>query len=309
MASVPITIVSGFLGAAKTTLVERLLADGRERLAVLVNDFAAINVDAALIESAAPDRIALTNGCVCCTLRADLLAAALDLASATPRPDRIVIETSGVAEPYGVMEAFLLPETRDRVFVESSVCLVDAEHFLQLDYASGELAIDQAAVSDFVLLNKCDLVPADEIERVERVLYGALPAMRIRRTTRAQVEWEILFGIRERGPRKAGRRGHADFASFAWRSEEPIDIDAFRRMVEALPRGVLRAKGILAFKDHADERAVFQLIGKRSGLAFEKTTAGTVSSLVLIGTATDFDATRVRDVVASLGGMEVEDSA
>src|SRR5262249_15452168 len=110
MTPIPVTIVSGFLGAGKTTLVQRLLADARERLAVLVNDFAALDVDAALIESAAPDRIALTNGCICCTLRTDLAAAVLELASASPTPERIVVEASGVAEPYGVMEAFLLPE-------------------------------------------------------------------------------------------------------------------------------------------------------------------------------------------------------
>lgn len=195
MTAVPITLVAGFLGAGKTTLVNRLLADAPQRLAVLVNDFAAINVDASLIESSAPGRIALTNGCVCCTLRDDLLAAALELATAEPPPERIVIETSGVAEPYGVMEAFLTDAAEGRVAIDSSVCVVDAEQFPQLDYASGELAIDQAAVCDIVLLNKCDLVSEADADCVEATLRGAQPVMRIHRTTQARLPWPVLLGV------------------------------------------------------------------------------------------------------------------
>jgi G3E family GTPase len=130
--AIPITIVSGFLGAGKTTLVNQLLASASERLAVMVNDFAALNIDAELIRTSEPDRIALTNGCVCCTLRDDLVAAALQLAALDPPPDRIVLETSGVADPYGVMEAFYDPALADRLSVDCTVCVVDAEQFLEL---------------------------------------------------------------------------------------------------------------------------------------------------------------------------------
>ena len=333
--SIPVTIVAGFLGAGKTTLVKRLLADAPERIAVLVNDFAAINIDAALIESSAPGRIALTNGCVCCTLRDDLLAGALELASIEPKPERIVVETSGVAEPYGVMEAFFSPLAAGRVHVESTVCVVDAEQFPALDYASGERAIDQAAVSDIVLLNKCDLVDDDALRSVEQTLYGAQPSMRIVRTMQAQLPWAVLLGISDRD-RESGRSAanvapHAhgaqpspeicpeivdarsatsaagaapmkgQFASLSWRSSRPLDLDAFQRFVAALPRSVLRAKGIVRFAEHPRERAIFQLVGKRSSLTFEaEPGAMEESRLVCIGAATSFDPDSLARLFAAL---------
>ncbi len=305
MPAIPITIVSGFLGAGKTTLLERLLTGASQRLAVLVNDFAALNIDAALIESAAPERIALTNGCVCCTLRADLAAAALELAGASPPPQRIVVETSGVAEPYGVMEALLLPEVVERVFVESCVCVVDALQFPELDYASGELAIDQAAVADFVLLNKCDLVSDAHIARVEATLRGALPAMRIHRTSYAAIDPEVVFGVSEHHAPKSAAHHHADYASFAWSCDEPLELDAFERLVDDLPHAVLRGKGILQFAEHRDERGVFHRVGKRSTLTFEAGANSSSSRLVLIGPRAEFDVEHVRRLVCSLGGAEV----
>ena len=304
MSRTPVTIVAGFLGAGKTTLIRRMLAAPEERLAVLVNDFAAINVDAALIESSAPDRIALTNGCVCCTLRTDLLAATLELTEAIPPPERIVVETSGVAEPYGVMEAFLMPEALERVFVDSAICVVDALEFPRLDYASGELAIDQAATCDIVLLNKCDLVGEEDIRSVERVLHGALPAMRIHRTVGAAVPTLVLFGNQHRSLANGTHR-HPDYASFAWCADRPIELPAFRAIVETLPHGVLRAKGVLRFVERPDERAVFQLVGKRSSLEFEAVEPGQ-SSLVMIGPKATFDLPTVRGLVMSLGGYEVD---
>ena len=95
----PVTIISGFLGAGKTTLLNRILASAPERLGVLVNDFAAINIDSELIASADSDRIALTNGCVCCTIRDDLVAATLGLLTSDAPPERVLIETSGVSNP------------------------------------------------------------------------------------------------------------------------------------------------------------------------------------------------------------------
>jgi G3E family GTPase len=323
MTAVPITLVAGFLGAGKTTLVNRLLADAPQRLAVLVNDFAAINVDAALIESVAPDRIALTNGCVCCTLRDDLLAAALELASATPRPEWIVVETSGIAEPYGIMEVFLTDAAEGRVVIDSSVCVVDAEHFPQLEYASGELAIDQAAVCDFVLLNKCDLVTDAQTAAVEATLLGAQPAMRIHRTTRARLPWPALLGIdadffEVERPRSGTRvvrgdsglahehsnHGHPHdlgFRSTARRFAQPLSLTAFRRFVAALPRTVLRAKGIVRVADEPGAHGVFQLVGKRSSLTFEPDPrAAHHSEIVVIGSAPAFDATSIDELFDAL---------
>jgi len=304
--TVPITLVAGFLGAGKTTLVNRLLADAPQRLAVLVNDFAAINVDAALIESSAPGRIALTNGCVCCTLRDDLVAAALELAAADPRPERIVLETSGVADPYGVMEAFLTDAARGRIAIDGAVCVVDAEQFPLLDYASGELAIDQAAVCDIVLLNKCDLVDAAAAASVEATLLGAQPAMRILRTSGARLPWPVLLGGADSASRDRRRETHdhehrVGYAAAARRLEEPIDLDAFRGFVAGLPRSALRAKGVVRFADEPNARAIFQLVGKRSSLTFEPDASGARhSDVVVIGPTPQFEPAVVNELFDAL---------
>ena len=301
--TVPITLVSGFLGAGKTTLVNRLLAEAPERLAVLVNDFAAINVDSELIESVSPGRIALTNGCVCCTLREDLLAAAIELAVADPPPARIVVETSGVAEPYGVMEAFLTDAAQGRVAIDSAVCVVDAEQFPRLDYASGELAIDQAAVCDLVLLNKCDLVDDACARAIEATLLGAQPAMRILRTSHARLPWPVLLGV-DASPRERRHESdhhHPGYASAARRFAEPVDLDEFRRFVAALPRSALRAKGVVRFVDGPRARAVFQLVGKRSSLTFESDSSGARhSDVVVIGPTPQFEPSAVEDLFDAL---------
>lgn len=300
--AIPITIVSGFLGAGKTTLVNQLLASASERLAVLVNDFAALNIDAELIRTSEPDRIALTNGCVCCTLRDDLVAAALQLAALDPPPDRIVLETSGVADPYGVMEAFYDPALADHLSIDCTVCVVDAEQFPELGFADGELAIDQAAVSDLVLLNKCDLVSDRAAGDVETTLLGALPAMRIVRTANAALPSVVLFGIDRAGSRKRAHHHHEPaYTPWSWQSRTPIDLRRFEQAVSLMPKSVLRAKGVLRFAGHDGERAIFQLVGKRSSLTFERETSrDPISSAIFIGGSNEFDPTFLQTLFAGL---------
>ncbi|WP_292427624.1 GTP-binding protein [Mesorhizobium sp.] len=295
---VPVTIISGFLGAGKTTLLYRMLTQSDQKLGVLVNDFASINIDAALIENTQPDRIALTNGCVCCTIQDDLIASALKLIQASPFLDRIIVETSGISLPSSVASAFQMSPVKDRFIVDRIFCLVDAAEFLDLDYESTEIAIDQAAASDILFLNKCDLVSVTVLDGIEQMLWRALPAMRIVRTVNAEIPWSILLepaferDRRQDGPavvatlEKPHQHDVSQFSSWSWSSNRPVSEAAFRAAIESLSAGIMRAKGIVYFVGCPDERAILQLVGRRASLDLQPCSGGRrQSAVVMIGRA------------------------
>jgi G3E family GTPase len=294
----PVTILTGFLGAGKTTLLARILDQPEGvRFGVLVNDFGAINIDAELIVEAGADQVSLTNGCVCCSIRDDLIGAALRLLEREPPPDRLIVETSGVSRPLAVVDALQSEAIGDRLLVDGVFCLVDADNFQNLDFADTELALDQALGSDLVVLNKCDLVDDSAILAVETTLRGAMPALRILHTSFANVPRELLIGP-DHDRRRAAGAGHrhdrdhdqADgFMSWSWRSPRPLDLMLFRSAIRSIPPGLLRAKGTLAFADRPGERAVFQLVGKRKELKFEPGTPPAESMLVAIARDDSFD--------------------
>ncbi|GIX14679.1 MAG: cobalamin biosynthesis protein CobW [Paracoccaceae bacterium] len=294
--AIPATLLTGFLGAGKTTLLSHLLADpGGVRYGVLVNDFGAVNIDAALIAETGADRVALSNGCVCCAIRDDLAAALASLIAAPRPPERVVIEASGVARPLPILDALAdIPG----IAVDAVFCVIDAAAFESLDYADTELAMDQAFAADIVLLNKADLVDDATLSRIEATLSAAMPRLRALPTRQGRLPRALLAGPAPdaRGPRPGHARGPAhdhdhdhgdEFESRAWVTRDPIPQAAFRRAMEELPPGLLRAKGIVNL-DGA--RAVFQLVGKRRSLRIEPGPAPAESHVVAIARRGRLDA-------------------
>lgn len=300
----PVTIVGGFLGAGKTTFLTRLLSapEGR-RLAVIVNDFGDLNIDAELISEVSDDTVLLTNGCLCCSARGDLLIAARRLMVRQPQPDGVVIEASGVARPDVVARSFAASEFGEHFEVQTILALVDAEGFLELDFDAGELAIDQAAVADLVLLNKTDLAGEDTSREVARVLKEAIPHIRLIETVRAEVPLELIFAetslddIRERALRLPLEKAGAQdlFETFTWTSQTPLDLKAFRDALERLPRVVYRLKGFLYAADEPERRLLVQMVGRR----------GTIEP---IGSWSDGPRTQLV-VIAKKGGINQKDLA
>jgi len=301
----PVTLICGFLGAGKTTLLNRLLANpmGR-RLAVLVNDFGAINIDADLIVAADDTGIALSNGCICCSIRDDLALALLQLRRDRPEIDHILIEASGISEPMGIAEALFGPDMVEHVRVDSIIAVMDAEAYPGLDFHDGELVLRQAAVADIVLLNKCDIASAEALAHLRRDMADAAPQARLYPTNHAELPAAILFEPRDLAVAfiEAANDHHVHdhvhehaatklphgFSSRAWHCDATLDLPAFTAFVRGLPKSIYRGKGILHFRQQPGHRAIFHLVGKRSSIEREQPWHTTPDSrLVLIGRVAD----------------------
>lgn len=287
--TIPVLVVGGYLGAGKTTLINRLLrnTEGR-RVTVLVNDFGAVNIDADLIENRNGDTISLTNGCACCTIGNDLLDAARK--AAADLPDMLVVEASGVSEP-GRMVVTLLGVKE--LAAAETLTVVDGSTVRRRmrDKFVGKLVISQISAARMILVNR---MPADQIDasRILSVIEAAAPVARMLQSTEEAVRLLGKRSVEEtvRGDvRAAARRASSPegLGTATVTLTDPVDLDRLEAAFSMLPASLHRAKGFLRIRD-GDGRVSLnevQYSGHRLSVRLNKSFVGDATAgLVLIGT-------------------------
>jgi G3E family GTPase len=308
---IPLTILTGFLGAGKTTLLNRILHGSQgQRIAVLVNDFGSINIDSQLVVGVAEDAVSLTNGCICCTIRDDLLTTALGIVQQPDPPERLVIEASGVSDPWAVAETFLLPDIRPLTRLDTIIALVDAEQVYQefaLQPTYSALIVNQVAVADIVILNKIDLVDATTRAALHEWVRRIVPNVRILESVHAEVPLELLLGsdaLPHQRHDDAHHHDHDDahhhdhdhahhhdhdhdhgtqFQTWSYEATRPFALKAVRDVLKNLPTGIFRAKGVLWIAETPERRALLHLVGSRVQLTFGEPWGDTPPQSQLIG--------------------------
>jgi len=271
----PVTLLTGFLGAGKTTLLNRILSEQHgKKYAVVVNEFGEEGIDNDLVINADEEIFEMNNGCICCTVRGDLIRILSGLLQRADNFDGILVETTGLADPGPVVQTFFVDDDlRDRVALDAVVTMIDAKHFLSTLEDAHECE-EQVAFADILVLNKTDLVTPEDLDKVEAKLRELNRFAKIHRATRAGVDLanvlsrgafdlkrllQIEPGFLEEDPED---HEHDDsITSVSLKTSAPISPDKFSQWMRTFiqDRGVdiLRTKGILELAGHK-ERFVFQ---------------------------------------------------
>ena len=282
-APIPVTVIGGYLGSGKTTLLNHVLRQASgQRIAVLVNDFGEIGIDGDLIASASGDTITLTNGCVCCAIGSDLMSALWSVRDRADPPARVIIEASGIADPAPIAHHALTPGFD----LDGVVVLLDAETVRRRERhpVVGRTIRRQLAAADVLVLNKIDLVSADQLAEIDHWIAHAAPRVPVLHARDGAVPLAVLTGVGHAdatGPQPSAP--DHDYATAGATFDQPISRDELEALLDELPPGVMRVKGIVQLKESPRLRTVVhQVASRRSITADGPWKAGETGRLVVI---------------------------
>ncbi|RZM78674.1 CobW family GTP-binding protein [Leptolyngbya iicbica] len=269
---IPTTVLTGYLGAGKTTLLNYILtAQHGKRIAVIVNEFGEVGIDNQLVIDADEEIFEMNNGCICCTVRTDLIRIVTTLMERSEDFDYLMIETTGLADPAPVIQSFFMDEVmRSRLMLDAIVTVVDAKYIWE-HWDSSE-AQEQIAFADVILLNKVDLVSPPILEELEQRIRSMNAIAKIHQTQHCQVSLDAVLGVGafdlknalSVDPEFLDEEAHdhdETVSSISIQEPGVVNGDQFNRwlyqLVQARGPDLFRMKGILDM-DHASRRFVFQ---------------------------------------------------
>jgi G3E family GTPase len=246
----PVTLITGPLGSGKTTLLRHILATRRAKIAIVMNEFGEIAIDTKVLQGKNVRIAELGGGCVCCSLLGEFEAAVTEIIKKVA-PEIIVVETTGLAEPEALV--FNIQEALPQCRLDGVISVIDADMLVRFPEV-GHTTRLQIEGADILLLNKIDLVDANQIEPLETKLREINPSAAIIRVVRCRIDPELLFGIPQSREKKVAPPRHAHqpgVESFTFSSDKSLSQDCFERFADALPAKVIRAKGFVRFSDSA----------------------------------------------------------
>lgn len=267
----PVTVITGYLGAGKTTLLNHLLTQSNgKKLAVIVNEYGEIGIDADLVVKSDEEILEMNNGCICCNVRGDLVRMIDKITTKHKTFDHIVIETTGLADPGPIIQSFWMEEIlRERTQLDGFVTVVDSLHFFK-HQESSELK-EQVAFADQIILNKCDLVDTNQIEHLERIIKSMNPLAKVEKTNNSITPLNILnlggfdlskaLAIEPDLLESDSHEHQNDISAICLNSVGSINGELFNKwiykFVQLNGEQLYRCKGILNI-DHQPRRFVFQ---------------------------------------------------